>query len=87
MTKRAPPEILDIDDPEVVASLKIVGKLVDVVTTPNVFYEDDERPGYGYRPVRPHGPGWYIHDSSHDSNRDKTTTWARDVFWIVENTP
>lgn len=73
--QRTAPRILTESE---IALLSVVGKLAEVVRTRDRF----EDMGVGYRmiPVPPGGPGWRIHDRSHDYK----TTWCRDVFLIVE---
>jgi hypothetical protein len=71
--------VIDIDDPEVMASLRIVGKMVEVRMTRDRY---EELPiGYAMHPVPPNEPGkWYIFDNSCDHR----TKWGRDMFLIVE---
>jgi hypothetical protein len=82
MIKRDPPLVMK-------SGCKVIGTLIETIITRDRYEEMDI--GYLMIPVRPTkrhiwpfdivaGPEWRIFDSSDDYK----TTWARDVFLIVE---
>jgi hypothetical protein len=57
--------------PQDITTLIVDGKTIEQACTRDKYVE--QQAGYAMVPVRPAGPGWFIHDSS----SDKKTVWRR----------